>query len=186
MTADDAVTHAPTAAATPAAAATTGLAAGPVDLKDVYAAAGQYPDTLPPADLKALYAEAVQITRAAVAAAEDVEKQERDKLGRLLREEQDALYDALMRVAPIAVRDAAFKGRRTATLLTFDGPDKLHDFCYLYMIKGPYLREQRDEMRAMGASPLLPRLRAEFRAAGFDVHHSWQRATNTNTLTVTW
>jgi len=137
-------------------------------------------------DLGQLYAEAVATTWSTVRQAEVARDEELRDLGQKLRAEQDKLYGIVMAALPGAVREAAAKGQRTAVLLRFSGADKLEEFCYLYMLKGPHNPEHRAEMRAMGAKPLLHRLRSELQRAGFGVHHAWQRATNDNTLSVSW
>lgn len=139
-----------------------------------------------PLDLVALHVEAVAATRGAVLQAEEAREQEVAATGARLRAEQERLFQIVMAGLPGAVRHAAAQGQRTAVVLRFTGADKLDEFCYLYMLKGPYNPEHRAEMRHMGARPLMQRLRRELQAAGFGVHHSWQRATNDNTLAVTW
>lgn len=142
----------------------------------------------PPAevDLKDLYAEAVAATFGAVREAEQARLEELAAAGQRLRAEQDRLFDVIMSALPGVVREAAAHGQRTAVVLRFGGADKLDEFCFLYMLKGPHNPEQRQEMRAMGARPLLQRLRTALHPAGFGVHHAWQRATNDNSLAVTW
>lgn len=140
----------------------------------------------PVVDLSQLYQEAVATTWGAVRQAELSREQELRETGDRLRAEQGRLYQIVMQAIPGAVREAAAKGQRTAVILRFSGSDRLDEFCYLYMLKGPHNHEHRDEMRAMGARPLLQRLRHELHQAGFGVVHTWQRATNDNTLAVTW
>lgn len=148
------------------------------------------PDAPPPAleavDLRRLHAEAVACCAAAVARAEAGETDRLADMGRRLAAEQDELYDLVMGRLPVAVREAADKGHRVATVMRFDGADKLREFCYLYMLKGPHRADLRKEMRDMGVRPLLHRLRSELQRAGFGVYHAWQRATNENVLSVTW
>lgn len=139
-----------------------------------------------PHDLAALHAEAVAATQAAVRSADDARARELRDMGDRLRAEQEQLRRAVMGTLPAAVRRAAADGQRAAVVLRFGGADKLVEFCYLYMLRGPRDAADRAEMRAMGVRPLLPRLRAELQAAGFGVHHAWQRSTNDNTLAVTW
>lgn len=134
--------------------------------------------------MQALHAEVTAATAAAVAAVDDERRRELQATGERLRAEQDRLFAMLVDDVPRAAREAAAAGRRTAVVLAFDGVDKLGEFCYLYMIKGPVRREEREEMRAMRAAPLLPRLRRALKP--FEVHHAWQRATNQNVLSVTW
>lgn len=146
-------------------------------------------DPPPPRDpswLRDLHDHAVQACQRAVARADEDQAKQLADIGQRLRAEQDALYRHIMDGLDDAVRAAADAGHRHVTVLAFSGADRFSEFCYLYMIKGPLKPDQRQEMKAMGVTPLLPRLRRELRAAGFDVHHAWQRATNENTLTVTW
>lgn len=143
----------------------------------------------PSKDLDALadlHAEAVAATWNAVRQAEANKSAETQELGRALRAEQEKWYQQIIAAAPAAVKEASAKGHRVAVLCRFDGADKFEDFCYLYMLKGPYKPEYRAEMRDMGAKPLLPRFRNVFHAAGFGVYHAWQRATNENTFSITW
>lgn len=139
-----------------------------------------------PALLEELYAEAVATCAAAVARAEEDTRRELAETGRRMAAEQERLYSHILDAMPTAVRGAAAKGQRVATILEFGGGDKLQDFCVLYMLKGPHAAEGRAEMKAMGVRPLLHRLRSVLTRAGFGVHHAWQRATNQNTLAVTW
>lgn len=136
--------------------------------------------------LAALFREATEATWGAVRAAEVSREQELRATGERLNAEQERLYQIVMLGLPGAVRAAASRGQRVATVLRFCGADKLDEFCYLYMLKGPHNPEHRAEMKALGARPLLYRLRAKLQGAGFGVHHAWQRATNENTLSVTW
>lgn len=137
-------------------------------------------------DLRALYQEATSLTWDAVRAEEVSREQELAATGQRLRAEQDKLYEIVMLALPGAVRAAASQGQRVATLLRFGGSDKLDEFCFLYMLKGPHNPEHRAEMKAMGCRPLLQRLRTKLQAAGFGVHHAWQRSTNDNALSVSW
>lgn len=139
-----------------------------------------------PAHLEELYAEAVATSAAAVARAEEDARLQLEDTGRRMAAEQERLYRHIIDAMPAAVRGAAAKGQRVAVILEFGGGDKLQDFCLLYMLKGPHAAEHRAEMKAMGVKPLLPRLRSVLSRAGFGVHHAWQRATNQNTLAVTW
>lgn len=137
-------------------------------------------------DFKDLFREATQLTQGAVQVAQVTEEEELAAMGRRLQAEQGRLFDSIMSGLPEAVREAAAKGQRTATVLRFSGADKLDEFCYLYMLKGPQNPEDRAQARRAGAVPLLRRLRDTLHPAGFKVWHAWQRANNDNTLTVSW
>lgn len=151
---------------------------------------GPAPDPAPPPSpesLRRLHDQAVEAARLAVAAVDDAHAQELRAMGARLRDEQAQLYARVMGPClGAAVQQASAAGHRVATVLRFEGSERWSEFCILYMLKGPVKADQRAEMRAMGVSPLLPRLRRELQAAGFGVHHAWQRATNENTLAVTW
>lgn len=132
----------------------------------------------------ALFVEAQALSASAVQQQEEDEAEARKQMGVRLRAEQDRMLELILTNVPDAVREAAVKGRRIATVLDFSGADKLGEFSFLYMLKGPHKHEQRQEMRAMGAKPLIYRVRDALRP--FAVHHAWQRATNENTLSVSW
>lgn len=164
------------------------MTAAHLDCPDEPAAVAETRAT-PPDDLEALRAlrlEAAQLGEAAVAAADLQEAAEREAMGQRLVEEQDRLYGLVLGNLPSAVREAAAAGQRSAVVLRFGGADKLGEFCYLYMLKGPHSPDGKAEMKALGAAPLLHRLRAALNPAGFRVWHAWQRATNDNTLAVSW
>lgn len=137
-------------------------------------------------DAAALFDRARELTLATVAAAEHDEREAADAVGRRLRAEHAKLLDTLVGRVPTAVLDSAAKGQRVAAVLEFGGGDLFEEFCYLYMIKGPYAPEGRAEFRRAGVEPLLGVLRRMLEPAGFRVWHSWQRATNRNALTVSW
>lgn len=137
-------------------------------------------------DLATLYAEALSATKEAVTRAEATHAQELEDMGHRLRAEQESLYQAILANMEAAVKEAACRGQRHATVLQFEGSARFGEFCYLYMLKGPYKPDLRAEMKAMGAAPLMHRLRAALHPVGFGVHHAWQRATNDNTVVVTW
>lgn len=137
-----------------------------------------------PDAIHALFVEAQGLCATAVRQQEEEEAEVCRQMGVRLRAEQDRMLELILANVPAAVREAASKGHRVATLLAFAGADKLDEFSYLYMLKGPHKHEQRQEMRAMGARPLIYRVRDALRP--FAVHHAWQRATNENTLSVSW
>lgn len=162
------------------------LAEGDDDLGLSATAAPRTADIPDVGELIDLYLEAVEATKHAIVKADAERLREICETGTRLRAEQERLFQIVMQSIPGAVREAAACGQRTAVVMRFAGADKLDEFCFLYMLKGPHNAEHRAEMHAMGARPLLYRLRASLHAAGFGVHHSWQRATNDNSLAITW
>ncbi len=137
-------------------------------------------------DLLQLRREVVAISAAATSAAELAAQTEIDDVVRRLRAEQDRLYSLIMDHLPVALRGAAHTGARSAVVLHFAGQDKLDEFCYLYMLKGPTTSEGKATLRRLGIVPVLARLREALNPAGFRVWHTWERATNENTLAVSW
>lgn len=143
------------------------------------------PSAAPPSlgDLVALRREAEELAAKAVEVAESREGEETRALGARLAAEQARLYASVMAAVPAAVRRAASQGKRVATVLAFKGGDTFEEFTTLYMLRGP---RDRQELRSLGLKPVIHRLRADLGDAGFGVHHSWQRATNHNELSVSW
>lgn len=137
-------------------------------------------------ELVQLRAEAVTASAVATSAVEVAAQTEAEAVVCRLRAEQDRLYSLIMNHIPVAVRGAANLGARSAVVLHFEGQDKLDEFCYLYMLKGPTTTEGRATLRRLGIVPVLARLRETLNPAGFRVWHTWQRATNDNTLAVSW
>lgn len=136
--------------------------------------------------LRSLYKDAVATCEKAVRKVEEEETKRLRETGDRLRAEQNKVFEGIMTALAPAVHEAAAKGQRMATVLRFEGSDKFDEFCYLYMIKGPIKPELRQELKDMGVRPLLYRLRDVLHPAGFGVHHAWQRATNENTVSVSW
>lgn len=139
-----------------------------------------------PVDLAALYERALKLSTEAVERVEEAKQEELRSMAERLRAEQRRYHDMIKAALPGAVTAAASAGSRVAVLHSFVGADKLEDFCYLYMLKGPVRQDEKAEMRAMGAEPLMWTLKRELNPAGFYVHHTWQRATNENKLCVMW
>jgi hypothetical protein len=138
------------------------------------------------AGLADLHLEAVATSEAAVAHVEETAAEAEAAEGERLRAEVARLRAELLSALPGAVREAAAAGQRAAVLLRFQGADKLGDYCYLYMIKGPRDRDEKNRLRAWRVRPLLHDLGEALRQQGFKLHHAWQRSTNENTLTVMW
>lgn len=137
-------------------------------------------------ELARLREEAVAISAVATSEAEVVAQSEIDAVVCRLRAEQDRLFSLIMDHVPLAVRAAAHMGTRSAVVFNFSGQDKLDEFCYLYMLKGPTTSEGKATLRRLGIVPVLARLRETLNPAGFRVWHTWQRATNDNSIAVSW
>ena len=100
---------------------------------------------------------------------------------------QMALKDELLAKVPDAVRIAAGRGMTSNDILEFSGSDRYKtkgEFSYLFLLKGPRDREQRDALFAAGFVPLIEILR--FEMAPFEVRHSWTPGTNANKVTLVW
>jgi hypothetical protein len=100
-------------------------------------------------------------------------------------EAQAALKSELLQKVPDAVRIAAGKGMTSTEILEFGGSDKFqNEFSFLFLLKGPRDREQRDALFAAGFVPLLDVLK--FEMSPFEVRHTWVPGTNANKLTLVW
>jgi hypothetical protein len=97
---------------------------------------------------------------------------------------QEKLLAKLKSRLPEVVMTAAKTGARTATLLEFQGADVYCGYCYLHLILGARPGPQVRQLARHGFQPLIYRLRQEFRP--FNVMHRWDRATNKNTIEVSW
>lgn len=92
-----------------------------------------------------------------------------------------------------SVRVAAARGQTFAEVLEFHGNEqytldgdggRTESFPYLFLLKGPTLREQRERLVAEGFKPLLEELRQEVKP--FELTHSWVSGTQQNKLVVSW
>lgn len=143
-------------------------------------------------ELKALRAAALATSAAAAAAAAGGAQAgwEAEWAGRGARiaAEQDALFEGVWAGAEGAVMEAARQGRSNCVLLEFDGAAKAEgaEFCTLYLLKGPAAPVGREEMRAMGVAPLLRRFDAALQGSGMAARLEWDKATNRNTLRLSW
>lgn len=149
--------------------------------------------------VQALFAEARELTTQVARRDADLEAQRLRSLARGVRAAQDRLMADIVRTMAVVVPQAAAHGQRSADVLQFQGADKYvcgadddggdgggdeESYCYLYLVRGPRERVHREELRAMGVHPLLPRIRREL--APFVVRHVWNPATNGNTVSVSW
>lgn len=151
------------------------------------------PDPVPPqpeplpVDYAQLHALACRVSSEACAKARADEEEEAARMAACMREESEHLLSVIVQGLPSAVMDAARQGLREAVVAQFEGCTKFGTFCYLFLIKGPHNDLTAwQEMKRAGCVPLLTRLRDLLQPAGFRVWHSWNRATNDNTLCVAW
>jgi hypothetical protein len=142
-----------------------------------------------PQSFDSLFYEALQLASTAPfvpgGVAEHVESVE--DVVRKATECQVALKSELLAKVPDAVRIAAGKGMTSNDILEFGGGDRYKgkgEFSYLFLLKGPRDREQRDALFAAGFVPLIEVLR--FEMAPFEVRHSWTPGTNVNKVTLVW
>jgi hypothetical protein len=117
-----------------------------------------------------------------------------------LKQAQERLFNALIKIVPDLARAAATKGAREAKVLRFRATDKVCDgfaevlpqteleeigeLGMLPVLRGPREGSQRAIMEQNGAVPLLTRLRKAL--TPFGVRHYWNRSTGINELIVTW
>lgn len=142
-----------------------------------------------PPSFDTLFYEALQLSSTApyVPQSLDAPIESIDDVVRKAAECQMALKDELLLKVPDAVRIAAGRGMTSNDILEFSGSDRYKgkgEFSYLFLLKGPRDREQRDALFAAGFVPLIEILR--FEMAPFEVRHSWTPGTNANKVTLVW
>lgn len=135
-------------------------------------------------DVRALHAEAVEVSRAAEQfehdnAHKDLEAHAARATAARERLEADILAELESRVIP-----AAAGGHRDAVVYEFKGGAAYDDFSVVFLLLGGDDRQRREELRAFGFEPMIVTLRRRLRP--FGLRHVWDKETNGNVLVVTW
>jgi hypothetical protein len=82
------------------------------------------------------------------------------------------------------VLGAAAAGLREATILEFGGGDIRDGFSLVFLVRGPRLRERREELAMFGFDPLMITLPGKL--APFRLRHVWHEEMHSNELVVSW
>jgi len=135
-------------------------------------------------NFKTLYAEAVGVSNAAEAFASLVDFDSTKLFVEEVQKAQESLVEHILSHAEAEVISAAAAGLKYATIFEFKGSDLHEDFNILFMLFGGVEQDRRDHLSQFGFSGCYEELMN--RAAPFYVKHSWDRATNNNTITLFW
>ncbi|AGE58016.1 hypothetical protein PBCVNW6652_472L [Paramecium bursaria Chlorella virus NW665.2] len=134
--------------------------------------------------LTALYNEAVVVSNAAEAFDHLVEF---DTTVEFVENIQNAQRDLIVKISSLmepAVIAAAASGAKFADIFTFKGGDLHEGYNILFMMFGGVEQERRDQLEQYGFHGCFNDLVQAL--APFYVKHSWDRATNDNTISVFW
>ena len=135
-------------------------------------------------NFKTLYAEAVGVSNAAEAFASLVDFDSTKLFVEEVQKAQDSLIEHILSYAESEVISAAAAGLKYATIFEFKGSDLHEDFNILFQLFGGVEQDRRDHLEQFGFSGCYETLMK--RVAPFYVKHSWDRATNNNTITLFW
>ena len=149
------------------------------------------PATAPPAptvvrviDVRALHAEAIDVSIAARHFVSETDFGEMTKFIDEVGDEQRKLMDSILEKLENAVLSAAAGGGRSATVLEFRGGDIFDKYRTLFMLLGGHDPERRRDLESYGFEPLMAKVRDAVKP--FRLTHEWDRETNKNALVVTW
>jgi len=135
-------------------------------------------------NFKTLYAEAVGVSNAAEAFASLVDFDSTKIFVEEVQKAQEALVEHILSHAEAEVISAAAAGLKYATIFEFKGSDLHEDFNILFMLFGGVEQERRDHLEQFGFHGVYEELMN--RVAPFYIKHSWDRATNGNSITLYW
>jgi hypothetical protein len=134
--------------------------------------------------LSALYAEAVQVSAAAAAFEDLVEFESTSLFVEKIQAVQKELIAHIVSLVEPAVISAAASGAKHVDVFTFKGAELFGGYNILFNLFGGIEQDRREQLGQFGFqgcySDLLQALQP------FYVKHSWERATNNNTITVFW
>ena len=138
----------------------------------------------PPTDLFALYAEAVEISNAAEAFEDLREFEETTLFVEKITKAQNMLIEHILEAAEKIVIEAAASGAKSSVVYTFRGADIFEGFSILFMMLGGVEYEQKVRLENYGFEPALKKLTDA--VSPFTMRHTWDRASNTNSITLIW
>ena len=135
-------------------------------------------------DVRALHAEAMEVSIAARHFVSETDFGEMTKFIDEVGDEQLKLMDSILEKLENAVLSAAAGGGRSATVLEFRGGDIFDKYSTLFMLLGGHDPERRRDLESYGFEPLMSKIRDAVKP--FRLTHEWDRETNKNALVVTW
>ena len=131
-----------------------------------------------------LYAEAVEISNAAEAFEDLREFEETSLFVEKITKAQVLLVEHIMKESENIVIEAAVSGAKSAVVYTFRGADVFEGFSILFMMLGGVEYEQKVRLDNYGFQPALKQLTDA--VSPFSLRHSWDRASNTNSIVLIW
>ena len=138
----------------------------------------------PPTNLFALYAEAVEVSNAAQAFEDLREFEETTLFVENITKAQTKLVDHILEAAEKIVIEAAASGAKSSVVYTFRGADVFEGFSTLFMLLGGVEHEQKVRLENYGFEPALKKLTDA--VYPFSMRHTWDRATNENSIILIW
>ena len=137
-----------------------------------------------PTNLFALYAEAVEVSNAAEAFEDLREFEETTLFVEKITKAQALLVEHIMEASEKIVIEAAASGAKSAVVYTFRGADVFEGFSILFMLLGGVEYEQKVRLDNYGFQPALKQLADA--VSPFAMRHSWDRASNENSIVLIW
>ena len=138
----------------------------------------------PPANMFALYTEAVEVSNAAEAFEDLREFEETTLFVEKITKAQALLVEHIMEASEKIVIEAAASGAKSAVVYTFRGADVFEGFSTLFMMLGGVEYEQKVRLDNYGFQPALKQLTDA--VSPFSLRHTWDRSTNTNSIVLIW
>lgn len=138
----------------------------------------------PPSNMRALYAEAVEISNAAEAFEDLREFEETSLFVENITKAQVMLVDHILEIAEKIVIEAAASGAKSSVVYKFRGADVFEGFSILFMMLGGNEYEQKVRLDNYGFEPALKKLTEAI--SPFSLRHTWDRASNINSITLIW
>ncbi|AGE49066.1 hypothetical protein ATCVBr0604L_160L [Acanthocystis turfacea Chlorella virus Br0604L] len=135
-------------------------------------------------NFRALYTEAVEVSNAAESFASLVDFETTKVFVEEVQKAQESLVEHILSCAEAEIISAAAAGLKYATVFEFKGSDLHEDFNILFMLFGGVDQERRDQLAQFGFSGCYEDLMK--RVEPFYIKHSWDRATNNNSITLFW
>lgn len=137
-----------------------------------------------PINIFNLYAEAVEISNAAEAFEDLREFDETTLFVEKITKAQVMLVDHILEAAEKIVIEAAASGAKSSVVYKFRGADVFEGFSILFMMLGGVEYEQKVRLDNYGFQPALKQLTDA--VSPFSLRHTWDRASNTNSITLIW
>ena len=137
-----------------------------------------------PINMFNLYTEAVEVSNAAEAFEDLREFEETTLFVEKITKAQVMLVDHILEAAEKIVIEAAASGAKSSVVYTFRGADVFEGFSILFMMLGGVEYEQKVRLDNYGFQPALKQLTDA--VSPFSLRHTWDRASNTNSITLIW